>query len=134
MFNTLPNLITLFRFFLIPFVIAVFYLDRPVGYFLAGALFILACITDYLDGYVARKLQQTSLIGQFLDPLADKLLVASVLIMLVGFGRIPPLFTGARYYYPMPRNSCFRIAGNFGQFAKAITSDTTGKMEKRGFK
>jgi cardiolipin synthase (CMP-forming) len=59
-----------------------------LGYLAASALFLLACLTDFLDGYVARVYKQETSIGRFLDPLADKLLVAAVIIMLAGFDRL----------------------------------------------
>lgn len=86
--TTLPNLLTFLRIALIPVVIGLFYFDRPLSNWLAAFFFIAACITDYLDGYFARTLKQTSRFGVFLDPVADKLLVAAVLFMLVAFDRI----------------------------------------------
>ena len=65
-----------------------FYLDSAIGRGIAAGVFIIACLTDFLDGYVARLLSQTSKLGQFLDPVADKLLVASTLLMLAGFGKM----------------------------------------------
>lgn len=88
MLTNIPNLITLLRIALIPFVVSVFYWDTPFGFWVATGLFVLACVSDFLDGYLARTLNQESSFGSFLDPLADKLLVASVLVMLVGFDRI----------------------------------------------
>ncbi len=89
--TTLPNLLTFMRIALIPVVVVLFYFDRPLSNWLAAFFFILACITDYLDGYFARALKQTTRFGIFLDPIADKLLVAAILLMLVGFGRIQGL-------------------------------------------
>lgn len=89
--TTLPNLLTFTRIALIPVVVGLFYFDRPLSNWLAAFFFILACITDYLDGYFARTLKQTTRFGIFLDPVADKLLVAAILLMLVGFGRIQGL-------------------------------------------
>lgn len=88
MLTNIPNLLTLLRIALIPFVISVFYLDTPFGFMVATGLFFVACVSDFLDGYLARTLNQESSFGSFLDPLADKLLVASVVVMLVGFDRI----------------------------------------------
>ncbi|AIL12809.1 CDP-diacylglycerol--glycerol-3-phosphate 3-phosphatidyltransferase [Candidatus Paracaedimonas acanthamoebae] len=84
----LPNYLTLFRIALIPVVAALFYLNSDLGYWIASFFFVIACITDYLDGYYARTLRQTTQLGQFLDPMADKLLIASTLLLLVGFDRI----------------------------------------------
>ena len=86
--TTLPNLLTFTRIALIPVVVGLFYFDRPLSNWIAASFFIIACITDYLDGYFARTLEQTTRFGVFLDPVADKLLVAATLLMLVGFNRI----------------------------------------------
>lgn len=86
--TTLPNILTFLRIILIPVVVGLFYFDRPLSNWLAAFFFILACITDYLDGYFARAWKQTSRFGVFLDPIADKLLVAATILMLVGFDRI----------------------------------------------
>lgn len=88
---SVPNLLTLSRIALIPIIMAAFYTDNHVGRWVATLAFISACFTDFLDGYVARLWSQTSRFGQFFDPVADKLLVASTLLMLVGFGRIRPV-------------------------------------------
>ncbi len=88
---TIPNILTFLRIALIPVVVCLFYFDRPLSNWLAASFFILACITDYLDGYLARTLKQTTRFGVFLDPIADKLLVAATILMLVGFNRIEGL-------------------------------------------
>jgi CDP-diacylglycerol--glycerol-3-phosphate 3-phosphatidyltransferase len=79
-----PNILTLLRIALIPAFIFAYYLHQPWAHMLATGLFILAALTDWLDGYLARKLEQTSPFGAFLDPVADKLMVAAALVMLVG--------------------------------------------------
>ena len=88
-----PNAITLSRIVLIPLIIAVFYLpDDWLSYssknITATAIFIFAAVTDWLDGYLARKLNQMSAFGAFLDPVADKLIVAAALIVLLKEGRV----------------------------------------------
>ena len=88
---TLPNLLTFARIALVPVVVALFYFDKPISNWIAASIFMIACVTDYLDGYFARMLKQTTPFGSFLDPVADKLLVAATLLMLVGFGRIQGL-------------------------------------------
>jgi cardiolipin synthase len=85
---TLPNLLTLSRIFVIPPMVAAFYLDRDWANIIACLLFVGASITDFFDGYVARSWQQQSDIGRFLDPVADKLLVAAAILMLVAFDRL----------------------------------------------
>lgn len=82
--TSLPNLLTLMRIVLIPIFVGVFYLPLPGAHAAAAVIFALACLTDWLDGYLARRLKQMSLFGAFLDPVADKLLVASTLLLLVG--------------------------------------------------
>ncbi|OUU80831.1 MAG: CDP-diacylglycerol--glycerol-3-phosphate 3-phosphatidyltransferase [Gammaproteobacteria bacterium TMED78] len=79
----LPNLITLTRVLAIPLIIFVFFLPFDWSRPATGIIFLLAGITDWLDGYLARQLNQTTDFGKFLDPLADKLLVSSCLILLV---------------------------------------------------
>lgn len=86
--SSLPNMLTISRILLVPVVILAFYMDAPWGSWIAFAAFSCACITDFFDGYVARLWAQTSRLGQFLDPIADKLLVATTLFLLVGFERI----------------------------------------------
>lgn len=81
--TSLPNLLTLMRIALIPIFIGVFYLPFPSAHNVAALIFALACATDWLDGYLARKLKLISPFGAFLDPVADKLLVASTLLLLV---------------------------------------------------
>ncbi|PWC37165.1 CDP-diacylglycerol--glycerol-3-phosphate 3-phosphatidyltransferase [Azospirillum sp. TSO22-1] len=88
MLTSLPNLLTLSRIAVIPPVVGLFYVPEAWAAWTICGLFAAACITDYFDGYLARVWEQESVIGKFLDPIADKLLVAAVLIMLVGFGRL----------------------------------------------
>lgn len=79
----LPNALTWFRIVAIPLVVVVFYLPVEWARPAAGLLFALAGITDYFDGYLARRLNQTSSFGAFLDPVADKLIVSTALVLLV---------------------------------------------------
>ncbi|HIJ22191.1 MAG: CDP-diacylglycerol--glycerol-3-phosphate 3-phosphatidyltransferase [Gammaproteobacteria bacterium] len=79
----LPTLLTLLRIVLIPFFLMFFYLPVEWARVAATALFALAAFTDWLDGFLARKWDQTSPFGAFLDPVADKLMVASALVLLV---------------------------------------------------
>lgn len=84
----LPNILTLFRIAVIPVVVGLLFFKTEWTNFIAAALFLVAGITDYLDGYFARAWKQTTNMGRFLDPIADKLLIASTLMMLVGTDRI----------------------------------------------
>jgi CDP-diacylglycerol--glycerol-3-phosphate 3-phosphatidyltransferase len=80
---TLPTYLTLLRIGLIPLLAMVFYLPWHYAHIACTAIFILAGITDWLDGYLARKMAQETAFGAFLDPVADKLMVAFVLVLLV---------------------------------------------------
>jgi CDP-diacylglycerol--glycerol-3-phosphate 3-phosphatidyltransferase len=79
----LPNLLTLSRILLIPFFVLVYVIPGQGTYIIAAALFGLAAFTDWLDGYLARRLEQTTPFGAFLDPVADKLIVVCALVVLV---------------------------------------------------
>jgi CDP-diacylglycerol--glycerol-3-phosphate 3-phosphatidyltransferase/cardiolipin synthase len=78
-----PNSLTLLRIVLIPVFVVAFYLPVSWANEAATSLFALAAVTDWLDGYLARRLEQTSAFGAFLDPVADKLMVAVALVLLV---------------------------------------------------
>lgn len=82
-FMNIPNMLTLLRMALIPFIALVYYLPYDWSYWAAAAVFGIAGLTDWVDGYLARRLDQTTAFGAFLDPVADKLMVAVVLVMLV---------------------------------------------------
>jgi CDP-diacylglycerol--glycerol-3-phosphate 3-phosphatidyltransferase len=79
----IPNLLTLFRLVLIPFILLAYYWPSESRYVWAAGLFALAAATDWLDGYLARKLDQATAFGAFLDPVADKITVAVALVALV---------------------------------------------------
>lgn len=83
MLNNIPNILTLLRIIAIPVFVVVFYLPWSEANFWATFIFCAAAITDWLDGYLARKLEQTSAFGAFLDPVADKLIVVMALIMVL---------------------------------------------------
>jgi CDP-diacylglycerol--glycerol-3-phosphate 3-phosphatidyltransferase/cardiolipin synthase len=80
---TIPNILTLVRIILIPVLVLVFYAPLEWSYQISAAIFGLAAVTDWLDGYLARRLQQLSVFGAFLDPVADKLMVTVALVLLV---------------------------------------------------
>jgi CDP-diacylglycerol--glycerol-3-phosphate 3-phosphatidyltransferase len=83
-----PNLITLARIFLVPLFLFAFLTRLNVGGLIAAGIFVIAAITDGVDGYLARKNKEITRLGQFLDPLADKLLISAALIALVELGQI----------------------------------------------
>ena len=79
----IPNILTLLRIALIPVFVLFFYLPMQNGHLLSTLVFALAAVTDWFDGYLARRWKQTSAFGAFLDPVADKLMVAAALILIV---------------------------------------------------
>ena len=92
----LPNKLTLFRIILVPIMVIVSFFDIPGSFlgipttmWILNLIFIIASITDKLDGYLARKNNQVTTFGKFLDPIADKILVVTVMILLVEMGRLP---------------------------------------------
>jgi CDP-diacylglycerol--glycerol-3-phosphate 3-phosphatidyltransferase len=89
-FFTIPTLLTWARIAAIPLIIGVYYLDWPMATknLVATSMFVLFAATDWLDGYLARKLNQTSAFGAFLDPVADKFLICASLLVLLEHGRV----------------------------------------------
>ncbi|WP_428604865.1 CDP-diacylglycerol--glycerol-3-phosphate 3-phosphatidyltransferase [Sedimenticola sp.] len=91
MFQNIPNILTLLRILLIPVFVVLFYLPWEYATEACAMVFALAAVTDWFDGYLARRLKQVSALGAFLDPVADKLMVAAALILLVQQDPIPGL-------------------------------------------
>jgi len=93
MFLTLPTLLTWARIVAIPLIVGLFYLPLPLDQItlLACGLFIIVALTDWADGWLARRLNQTSSFGAFLDPVADKFLVCASLLILLQLGRVNAL-------------------------------------------
>jgi cardiolipin synthase len=91
MFTTLPNVLTFSRILAIPALVATFYWPGHTSNWVALAIFVVAGLTDFFDGWLARRWRIVSNFGRFLDPIADKLLVAAALLMLVAYDRITGL-------------------------------------------
>jgi CDP-diacylglycerol--glycerol-3-phosphate 3-phosphatidyltransferase len=94
---SLPNLLTLSRILAVPILVGLLWHPGPVGYVLAFLLYAMAGITDYFDGYLARAQGTVSKLGIFLDPIADKIMVAAVIVMLISTERVigpHPVVTG----------------------------------------
>ncbi len=89
--SSLPNLLTLSRILAVPLLVALMWGRAPWEWLLAFALYCVAGLTDYLDGYLARAQGTVSKLGQFLDPIADKIMVAAVIVMLIHSGTIAGL-------------------------------------------
>ena len=86
----LPNKITIARVFMIPLFLIIYLVPNiPFGNYIAAAIFVIACLTDALDGYIARKYHLVTNFGKFMDPLADKLLVSAALICFVELKLVP---------------------------------------------
>lgn len=85
----LPNLLTFFRIALIPLLVILLLSPTRTAGFFATVLFALAAVTDWLDGYIARRMGIVTIFGKFLDPIADKLIVAAALIMILPYERAP---------------------------------------------
>lgn len=104
----LPNKLTIFRIILVPIMVIIpflgiegKYLGIPINYLLVDLIFIIASLTDKLDGYLARKNNQITTFGKFLDPLADKILVLAAMVMLVEMEKLPswiPIIVLAREF------------------------------------
>ena len=84
----IPNVVTFSRISLIPVFMVVYYLPFHYAHFAATIIFAVACVTDLLDGYLARSLQQISPLGSFLDPVADKLLITTAIVLVLGHSQM----------------------------------------------
>ena len=87
LFN-IPNLLSLYRIAVIPVLTLFFFIGGPVATWINVTIFFFACISDYLDGVIARSTGQTSIFGKFLDATSDKILIGGVLLLLVAFDRL----------------------------------------------
>ena len=111
----LPTKLTIIRIFLIPVFIALFFIDFSYNRIIACAVFIFACLTYWLDGYLARKWKQVTDLGKFLDPIADKMLVACALIAIIPTPTSPSIYQTLITIFAMVimcrelMVSCFRI-------------------------
>jgi cardiolipin synthase len=129
----LPNLLTWARIVMIPLIIAVFYcpdswLDPREKNLVATILFTGAAVTDWLDGYLARRLNQTSAFGAFLDPVADKLMVAAALIMLVELGRVDAIVAGIIIGREIAISALREWMAKLGQ-SKSVAVNFLGKIK-----
>ena len=121
-----PNALTVFRILAVPFIIALLYFPSRSTCLLATVLFLVAILTDLADGFWARKYDQVTNFGKFLDPLADKILIASVLIMLVELNWIPAWIAIIVIIRELLVTGLRAIAADKGQ---VIAADKYGKMK-----
>ncbi len=122
----LPNILTIFRVVLIPFYILFFYQQSFDASVIASAIFSIASLTDFLDGYLARMRSEVTQFGKFLDPIADKLLILSALILLVGIGRVPAWLAIIIIGREFTMTGFRAIASSEGI---VIAAETTGKIK-----
>ena len=122
----LPNFITLTRILLIPVFVVLFATPTPNRSFSAGLVFVVAAVTDLLDGYLARRNGQVTTLGKLLDPIADKLLVLSALILLVNVDRVSALVAILIIAREVAVTGIRAIAASEGM---VIAAETTGKYK-----
>jgi CDP-diacylglycerol--glycerol-3-phosphate 3-phosphatidyltransferase len=121
-----PNVITLVRILLIPVFVILFLTPTPDRSLSAAVIFVLAAVTDLLDGYIARRTAQVTKLGKLLDPIADKLLVLSALILLVNIDRISALVALLIIARELAVTGIRAIAASEGLI---IAAETTGKYK-----
>jgi CDP-diacylglycerol---glycerol-3-phosphate 3-phosphatidyltransferase len=122
----LPNLLTLTRILLIPVFVVLFVTPDPNRSLLAAIVFVVAAVTDMLDGYLARRSGQVTKLGKLLDPIADKLLVLSALILLVNVDRVSALVAILIIARELGVTGIRAIAASEGFI---IAAETTGKYK-----
>ena len=130
----LANKLTIFRMILVPIMVIIPFLGIeneilgiPLTYIIIDIIFIIASITDKLDGYIARSRKQVTTFGKFLDPIADKILVLAAMVMLVEFGKIPawiPIIVLAREFIV----SGYRLVA-IEKGGKVIAASKWGKLK-----
>ncbi len=125
MFNV-ANILTLARICVVPIIVLVLYFPGKLTCLIALILFIAACVTDYIDGFVARKYNQVTNVGKFMDPIADKILIASVLIMLTELHWVPGWITILIISREIIVTGLRAIAADQG---KVIAADMLGKLK-----
>lgn len=131
----LPNKLTIIRIILIPVFIAVYFINAiPYNYLIAAAVFAIAAFTDFLDGYIARKYNLVTNLGKFLDPIADKVLVAAALIIMLvvpeGGAAILPAYCAIFIAVILAREliiSGFRMVA--AAKGKVLAADKAGKIK-----
>jgi CDP-diacylglycerol--glycerol-3-phosphate 3-phosphatidyltransferase len=122
----LPNTLSFFRIGCIPLLVVFLFFPHKTTSFFAALVFALASISDLLDGFLARRHQLVTTFGQFLDPLADKLIVSAALIMLIPLGRVPAWMVLVIIGRELAIMGLRSVAGSEG---KVITADHLGKQK-----
>lgn len=129
--NNLPNKITLIRIALLPLILFFFLASFiPFGKLIAFILFLIACITDLLDGYIARKYNLVTDFGIFLDPIADKLLASTGLLLILVDGVIPPVYGVIFFFVMLQRDYVVTGLRQIAQLkGKIIMADKVAKIK-----
>lgn len=132
----IPNVLTWLRILLIPLFVGIFYFEKswvsgPNQNLVATVLFTAAAVTDWLDGWLARRLNQTSAFGAFLDPVADKLMVAAALIILVQLARVDAIIALVIIGREITISALREWMARIGE-AKSVAVSMVGKV-KTGF-
>jgi CDP-diacylglycerol---glycerol-3-phosphate 3-phosphatidyltransferase len=115
----LPNTITLMRIGVVPFLFILLSSPGEFWSFVLAVLFVLASVTDMLDGYIARKYQLVTTMGKFLDPIADKLIVNTAMILMIPIGRIPAWIVAVTIIRDLIVDGIRSIASSEGIFMQA---------------
>lgn len=126
----IPNFISFLRILLIPVMVVFFYLNIDIKYVITTGIFAVCAFTDFIDGYLARKLNMVTNLGKFLDPIADKVLIAVALFLLTEAGAIPSPYLAIGASLILAREL---IIGGFRQIAAVnnivIAADKSGKIK-----
>jgi CDP-diacylglycerol--glycerol-3-phosphate 3-phosphatidyltransferase len=125
-FLNLPNMLTMVRIIGIPFVMICIWRGEPKHCVIAAWLYSAVCFTDYFDGWLARRRGQVTVLGKFLDPLADKLMVMAMLVMLVALHRMPAWLVVIILAREMTINGLRAIASSMGLI---IPAGRLGKLK-----
>ena len=116
----IPNLLTLSRIFITPVIVLFLFVSVPYNYFIAAFLFIIGCLTDLLDGYIARKYNQGTKLGIFLDPMADKLFSYTIVLILLYFNVFPLWVTVCIFVRDMAVDAFLNFSLTYKTFVKAV--------------
>ncbi len=122
----IPNSLSLVRILTAPVLVLLLLSPAETLSVVSAVLFVLVCITDWLDGYIARKYNQTTALGKFLDPLADKLLITTAFIMLIPLGRVPAWVVALMLSREMAVTGLRAMAATSG---KIISASWLGKLK-----
>ncbi len=122
----LPNSLSLVRILMTPVMVVLLLSPAETLSVVSAIIFVLVCVTDWLDGYLARKLDQTTTLGKFLDPLADKLLITTAFIMLIPLDRVPAWVVALMLSREMAVTGLRAMAASSG---KVIAASWLGKLK-----